>query len=353
MRIFSSNEFLVFWDKFVSNQKRDLSNYLESFEKDGENGKEFCLIDLGWNGTIQNNLALSMKSNQRIQGLYMGITHKAKDIEFSRSAIDYLIATQGRDYFSHGLFNGMHLNEYLTLAPHESFSSIACNLDEKMIHDWVAQHPEEKLKISYQKNAIAMMKPIYYLNLIYWPKSENISALTRITSFMYSVFPSKQFAREFLGKSTSFGYRSANYRIIDSTIEKKIEASRKSIWKFGAVTHYFGYVANLMLLIRNQLSWNLSSGPEIYFSRPRDYIEGKSGRATPPLKSESKEVNYSDLIQVYGYEDVHRSRLRSRDFVLLFLSMKLVNLLRMMRGLKSFKNHSLPICSLFIKRSFF
>ncbi len=69
--------FVQSYEKLRIEQKQNFSEYLRSFgadyEKDG-----MCLVDVGWKGTIQDNILMFFGEEVRILGLYLGLVAPGK-----------------------------------------------------------------------------------------------------------------------------------------------------------------------------------------------------------------------------------------------------------------------------------
>ncbi|MCI8544449.1 MAG: HAD-IA family hydrolase [Lachnospiraceae bacterium] len=69
--------FVQNYEKLRTEQRQNFSEYLESFGVDYE-GDGMCLVDVGWKGTIQDNILMFFGEKIKILGLYLGLVAPGK-----------------------------------------------------------------------------------------------------------------------------------------------------------------------------------------------------------------------------------------------------------------------------------
>lgn len=77
-RLTGNHLFRQLYEQKRTEQKKNFTEYLNSFQVDFSR-QPFCIIDVGWKGTIQDNLFLLLEGKQKIVGLYLGLAAPGKE----------------------------------------------------------------------------------------------------------------------------------------------------------------------------------------------------------------------------------------------------------------------------------
>lgn len=75
--LLGSQAFQDLYEQKRIEQKNNFSAYLNSFGVDFERD-EFCIVDVGWKGTIQDNIFMFFEQKRKILGLYLGLVAPGK-----------------------------------------------------------------------------------------------------------------------------------------------------------------------------------------------------------------------------------------------------------------------------------
>ncbi len=161
--IFSLKKFQTLYENKRNEQRNNLVTYLDSFgidyHRDGIN-----LVDVGWKGSIQDNLFFTLKESVNISGYYVGLFQPTNVREKNRKVgVLFSETPQKSSYFdiyrtntslfemilgaSHGSADGYYTREErdpLENRPHTQISHCV-NLGEKEICVTTVDYPEERL----------------------------------------------------------------------------------------------------------------------------------------------------------------------------------------------------------------
>lgn len=76
-RLLSDECFLKNYEALRIEQKQNLAQYLDTFQIDFQKDG-MCLVDVGWKGTIQDNIFMFFEGKVTIQGMYVGLVNPGK-----------------------------------------------------------------------------------------------------------------------------------------------------------------------------------------------------------------------------------------------------------------------------------
>lgn len=147
--------FKEYYSKIVSTQKANFKRYLGQLVNEGEH---LCIIDVGWKGTIQDNIFNIFDKKREITGVYLGLTDNLymaeKNIKVGINFATYPIISTGYDIWSYD----KSFYEKLLYASHAS--TIAYNeygepilegfVDEEKVYEFVRPMQSSILKVFEQ-----------------------------------------------------------------------------------------------------------------------------------------------------------------------------------------------------------
>jgi hypothetical protein len=276
---------------------------------------KYFMVDIGWTGTIQSNVAVALTDDGQIQGLYLGLNSQAYEHSFAKSKLNWLITTTTENIFSKSIFSAPQLLEVLTLAPHESFTNWDMVITDKEMEQWISKNTSQKTCLAYQFNALKIMEAILMLNFIYWPNPESTASYTRMSLTKLLLFPSKAFVTNIFSLSTNFGFSKNTYSIIAKPIHGKLNAVKRSHWRYGAMKFYYGPIANFLLVLRDQL---VRSPIQESYSVKYDFNTNIHNRRTATRTAPTKKtIDYRDFLEKYQEGTINQTLLRKSDMLFL------------------------------------
>jgi FMN phosphatase YigB (HAD superfamily) len=341
-KILSDEIFLDLWTKRGLSRRNDLSNLLE---KQNENGiiNDLIFVDLGWNGTIQNNLSYSLMKNQKIIGLYFGLNEAAFGHSASNSSYTSLITHQNSDFYSHSIFTCPNLLEILLLAPHQSPISVRETINIEEIATEVAETTIHKRKLSFQSNTLKIIKPLELGHLLFEPSTENYAQIVRTLISKMVFLPTDGFVGNIQNLETEFGYSEKKYPLITRNSLGKY-SPRSSIWRYGASQLRFGKFVTMALIARDAKNWGMphlkptSRPSDIFGVKQERSIIGRKQSRTSILTTRYAEVLASKHIDI----KVPLGPLTNNDVINLRTILSAANFYRRLKRVDRFDNFTLP-----------
>jgi hypothetical protein len=349
IRIFGSEIFQRFWIKRTKSTGQNIQNYLQSLPTYRDTGNRYCLVDLGWGGTIQANVAEALDSKDEILGLYFGLYGTAFNFDYAKSKYSYLVASIDFDFTSHSAFVCPQLIELFTLAPHETYHSWNQIENEESINSWINNNPSMSTKLDQHMNALQMMKTLMYLHFVYWPTEESIAAYTRTVITKITLFPQRKDVIDLERLNSDFGFTKAKYALISTGLSNRLSNFRGSVWRYGAATYFFGGLLSKVLLIRDQKRWGLLNPPQ------RNAQNRADARIEISTSSEGiknlQEIKYSEYLERNARGTVVENFIDGKFLLRLRIFIGLCNCYRFLLRIPRFRNFSIPLRTFLLTRT--
>jgi hypothetical protein len=352
LEILSDDEFISDWIKRGLARRRDITELLQQTTSNS-NSQNILFVDLGWNGTIQNNLAYSLFEDQKIHGLYFGLNEAAYVHKTSNSSYTSLVTHKNSDFYSHSIFTCPNLIEILLLAPHESPSSVKNSIRISELESQISVSDIEKRRLGFQANTLRLIKPFEMGHLLFKPSSESYAQLTRTLISKMVFLPTNGFAADIQNLETEYGFSKKKYFMIAKNEDGSFSLG-SSIWRYGASTLRFGKWLTILLIARDSIKWGMPSfKPTIpssqTFGPVQNSLRGEFGATNAiSISSEYETVLNGDHID----RNIPRSLITNRDLVSLRIILVIANALRFLKRMDRFDNFSLPTKNLLIHRVF-
>jgi predicted HAD superfamily phosphohydrolase YqeG len=126
--------------------KEYLTNYLKSF-----NLEKYCIVDVGWKGTIQNNIQAVLKNAKECYGYYIGLVSSNHYNEFKKGL---LFSDLPSESFCFEIFNkNKFIYEKVLMANHGAVSKYDIDSEGKVIPIFLKNENETKsfeINLKYQ-----------------------------------------------------------------------------------------------------------------------------------------------------------------------------------------------------------
>ncbi len=349
IRIFGSEIFQNFWIMRTKSTGKNIQNYLQSLPTYKNTGNRYCIVDLGWGGTIQANVAEALDKKDEILGLYFGLYGTAFNFDYAKSRYSYLVSSIDFDFTSHSAFVCPQLIELFTLAPHETYNSWNQVENEESINSWINNNPSMSTKLTQHMNALKMMKTLIYLHFVYWPTEESIAAYTRTAITKITLFPQREDAIDLGQLNSDYGFTKAKYALISKDSSNRLSNFRGSVWRYGAATYFFGGLLSKVLLLRDQKRWVLLSPPQ------RNAQNKVDARTEPLTSSESskilQEIKYSEYLERNARGMVVENFIDGNFLLRLRLFIGFCNFYRILLRIPRFRNFSIPLRTFLLTRT--
>jgi FMN phosphatase YigB (HAD superfamily) len=349
IRIFASRAFQTHWNNVTREIEFNLRNYLTKLSGYNSIGNRYCLVDLGWNGTIQSNVEQSLDINDDIIGLYYGLNSSAFGYQYNKSKYSYLITAQSKDFTSHAAFTSPQLIEQFTLAPHKSFKSWIQIENVHTMNAWVQENPNEAIKLGLQFNSIKLINTLILLDFIYWPSEQSVAAYCRTSISKLILFADQKEVGEYASFQTEYGFSDHKYNVIVQDKTSAISKLRRSTWRYGAGTIHFGRFFAMLLLLRDQMKWGLPTPSQSFSLQELGNASQTSERDQQSVAKD--EINYRRYLENFKRDDILSSSVNGKYLIKLRGFIFIANLIRFLQGKPRYRNFSIPLRTLILTRS--
>lgn len=142
MKLLENDYFRELYEEKRISQKTNFAKYLDSFGVDLE--KEFlCLVDVGWKGTIQDNIFIYFGEQKKILGLYLGLVAPGKEADQNiKKGLLFDVVNNGKSKYFDIYNENKSIYEVVLGASHGSADRYIC--ENGVITVATAQQTEEK-----------------------------------------------------------------------------------------------------------------------------------------------------------------------------------------------------------------
>lgn len=339
------------WYSYVQYKDESLNRIIAEYFPQNESR---YFVDLGWNGSIQANLAASLPSGSIVHGLYFGLNSGAYRNQTKQSSFRSLVSSQGVDLFGHVSHSSPQLLEMLLLAPHPSVTSVPNQLND---YSWV--EIEEKGKASdfragIHSAAIDQFKNLSSLKWLFDLDSSHLSSFINLCLATQFWLPTKKFVELVDELQTDVGYGQTDcYGVIS-----KDQSSRGysfSIWKQGWSVKNLPYLKHILKLSKLASGWNQLFPPQLAINVGEINLRNLNYDIRRKLDLSKPEVLL--LSQYYRWtnsgDDYTGDYLSVRKIIYLRIILAFTNVFRSISRKELFSNASVPTKKLIKYRKIF
>jgi hypothetical protein len=287
---------------------------------------------LGWNGTIQSNLAAGLTEESVITGFYFGLSSRSQDFNSPNSNFVSLIAFQNDDFASQVILDLPQLLEIKIQAPHHSIEGILSEEPSiSSIEKYLVQNSTEYERISEHKNVLSYCNILKIAHWMFAPEFNDYCKFSGTAAASYILLPTLESIESVSHFQATRGFKSRkSYEIVGRV--QGINDIRKSYWKVASSYLLGGRFLSVCVLLRHQLRWNLTNREFPSISQSKENVSMIEKHMCSQIF-----IDYLDLLEDLEYKSGLSFKNKPISVRLL---MTLSNSLRYLNRKSRFKNYT-------------